>query len=280
MISIKNLTFNYPKQNNLFNDLSLDIAPGLVYGLLGKNGAGKTTLLKIISGLLFHTQGVCTVAGHQPRRRAVPFLQEIFFIPEELYTPAVSIQNYASLYGPFYPRFDGKYFTKQIEESGLKNSDKLYALSFGQRKKVVIAFGLATNCKVLILDEPTNGLDIPTKSQFRTLLASAVCPDRFFIISTHQVRDVEDLLSSIIILDNGAIMLNRSSPEIQEKFLFKNEPDEKARAMAIYSEKAPGGYAVMTENTTGKQSNIDLEILFNAVIANSNTVNNYFDTGL
>ncbi|MBN2601632.1 MAG: ABC transporter ATP-binding protein [Candidatus Marinimicrobia bacterium] len=276
MIELTNLCFAYKNKAPLFDRLSLKITEGNIYGLLGKNGAGKTTLLKIICGLLFPQQGSCDVLGFTPQKRYADMLKDIYFIPEEFYTPALKINEYVFLYAPFYPHFDPRAFENYIATFDLPTNEQLTSLSYGQKKKFLIAFGLATNSRLLILDEPTNGLDIPSKSQFRKLLAAAMDDNRTIIISTHQVRDIGNLIDPIIILDNGKIIFNQTTESISRKLsvtLQKTEPDA---ANALYSEKTLGGYVVINENRGEADSNLDIELLFNAVINNQQHMGKLF----
>jgi ABC-2 type transport system ATP-binding protein len=190
MITLEQLTFGYYSEKKLFHNLNLEFKTGNIYGLLGKNGAGKTTLLKLICGLLFPQQGSCTVKGFPAQGRNPEFLNDIFLITEEFYLPAITIRTYQQIYAPFYPGFNQERFRENLKEFELNPQALLTTLSYGQKKKFLLAFGLATDCACFILDEPTNGLDIPSKRQFRRLLAASLDPDRMFIISTHQVRDL------------------------------------------------------------------------------------------
>lgn len=266
MIQINQMFFEYSQGQNLFEKLSLELAPGNVYGLLGKNGAGKTTLLKLIASLLFPISGECKVLGFKPGERSPLLLRELFFIPEEFYLPPVKIAEYIKLYAPFYPRFDSALFNTYRHDFQLPAQAHLSGISYGQKKKFLIAFGLATNSQLLILDEPTNGLDIPTKSQFRKILAGSMNDERTFIISTHQVRDMENLIDPIIILDEGEIIFNASLAEVTDYLSVTLQQDEPKPDTVLYYEKVLGGYAVMNQNTNGIDTKIDLEILFNAVI--------------
>ena len=279
MVNIQDLGFAYKNRKNLFSGLKLKLSPGNIYGLLGKNGVGKTTLLKIISGLLFSQTGLCTVMGKNSRDRATSFLQEIYFIPEEFYTPQITIKQYEALYSPFYPRFDKNMFHSYNDEFKLSGSDLLSAFSYGQKKKFLLSFGLATLSKVFIMDEPTNGLDIPSKSQFRKLIASSITEDRIFIISTHQVRDMENLIDPIIILEDGKIIFHQNMEEISGKLLVALQQQEPAAGEVLYYDRVPGGFSVIKENKTGEDSKIDLEILFNAVITNRINFNTMFNPG-
>ncbi|MCK4608105.1 MAG: ABC transporter ATP-binding protein [Gammaproteobacteria bacterium] len=208
MIEIKELSFGYKAAPQLFVDLMLELTEGNIYGLLGKNGAGKTTLLKLIAGMLSPVQGGCQVMGYKPHLRHPLFLQDIYFIPEEFSVPPITVDLYVNLYAPFYAKFDYQAWNEALDEFCLPRDKKLHILSYGQKKKFLVAFALATNCKLLLLDEPTNGLDIPSKSQFRKLMARMLTEERSFIIATHQVRDLETLIDTVVILDEGRIIFN------------------------------------------------------------------------
>lgn len=276
MIKMTDLTFAYKNKLPLFSGLNLKISDGNIYGLLGKNGAGKTTLLKIICGLLFPQKGTCSVLTFTPSKRVPEMLQEIYFIPEEIYTPPLKISEYLKLYAPFYSRFDQQSFDQYIKTFELPRNDRLTSLSYGQKKKFLVAFGLATNCRLLILDEPTNGLDIPSKSQFRKLLAASMSEDRIIIISTHQVRDIGNLIDPIIILDEGNVIFNQSINDISRKLAVRLQKTEPGKDDVLYSEKTLGGYVVIDENRGESESNLDIELLFNAVINNRQRMGELF----
>ena len=184
------LAFSYGKEK-LFSALDVGLDRGSMYGLLGKNGAGKTTLLRLIAGLLFPQSGSLEVFGEVPADRTPKMLSDIFFLSEEFSLPAMRISEYLKIYAPFYPNFDREVFDQRLKDFDILTDKKLNALSYGQKKKFLLSFGLASNASLCLLDEPTNGLDIPSKSQFRKVVASSLNDDRLFIISTHQVRDME-----------------------------------------------------------------------------------------
>jgi ABC-2 type transport system ATP-binding protein len=275
MIEIKNLSFGY-KRERLFSDLSLSLTPGGICGLLGKNGAGKTTLLKLMSGLLFPQRGAISIMGKDPSNRSVDFLQDLVFLPEVFDLPPVKPEHYKMLYSPFYPRFSPEQFHSFMEQFEITGNKKLNEISYGQKKKFLIAFGLATNGRLMLLDEPTNGLDIPSKSQFRKAVASCIEDDRIFIISTHQARDLESLIDPIIILDEGKIIFNQSNEEISKrlKVSYHSMPPEPEEA--LFYEKTFEGYTVVEENDDNEESNIDLEMLFNSIINNSHKISGIF----
>ena len=278
MIQIDNLSFGYNSKKLLYKDLSLELQTGRIYGLLGKNGAGKSTLLKNMMGLLFPTHGTMNVNGFIPKKRLPSFLQTIYFIPEEVYVPSLTIDRYINLFGPFYPKFDKQQFSNHLDQLEVKTADKLNTLSFGQQKKFVIAFGLACNTEVLLLDEPTNGLDIPSKKLFRKLIASEMNDNRMIFISTHQIRDLDNLIDQVVIVDEGRVLLNASVDLIGEKLVFKMVDKVLDTNEALYAETGMKGTAVVVENRTAEDSKVNLEHLFSAVTDNPVRIKQIFNS--
>ncbi len=276
MIHLNQVSFGYGKRKKLFENLDLHLDAGHIYGLLGKNGAGKSSLLRNMAGLLFPTDGRIEVAGFEPRKRQPAFLQDIFFLPEEIYLPPVTVDKYLSLMAPFYPKFDEQLFRAYIAELDIPEGNKLTGMSYGQKKKVLIAFALATNTRVLIMDEPTNGLDIPSKSQFRRLVSSALDKHRLILISTHQVRDLDNLIDAIIILEDSKILIQHSLETVAERLYFGELPSIELDERVIYSEPSLRGYKAVFENSTQEESRVDLEYLFNAVLENPGRIRQIF----
>ncbi len=268
MICAKEITFNY-KNKPLFKDLTLNLECGNIIGLFGKNGAGKTSLLKLITGLLKPNVGDFNVDNYTPFDRSPDFLREIYFVSEEMYQPNLTLKKYINLYASFYANFDKSKMQNILEEFELKDTDKLQQISFGQKKKFMIAFALSTNCKYLFLDEPTNGLDIPSKSVFRKVLVNSVDENQLVIISTHQVKDIENLIDDIVILNDGKIALHKDINSISEKIQFKSVANTTNFDDIIYKEKSVEGYKVMLPLKNNTETKIDLELLFNAVVSNT-----------
>jgi ABC-2 type transport system ATP-binding protein len=277
MIKIEKLTFSYNQKQSLFDELNIDLPAGNIYGILGKNGAGKSTLLYLITGLLFPKNGYIDVMGFQPKDRVPEFLREIYLVTEEFALPPMKMERFVQLYSPFYPRFNHTLFDEYLNEFKLPRDRKLNALSYGQKKNFLLSFGLATDCRLLILDEPTNGLDIPSKSMFRKIIANAIHEERSFIISTHQVRDMENLIDPIIILDEGKIVFFRSTEEISTKLIFTRQAQILNDQGVVYSESSLTGYSVVKENTSMTETNINLEMLFNAVIHTKEKIKEIFN---
>lgn len=276
MISISNLTFSFKKNKPLFRDLSIEMMPGKTYGLFGLNGAGKTTLLNHMTGLLFPDSGSCHVLNFDASNRSPEFLQQIFIVPEQFELPPVTPEVYIKLHAPFYPDFDETILTNTIQEFHIDPENKLTENSYGQRKKFLIAFALATKTKVLIMDEPTNGLDIPSKSQFRKIMAATDREDRCTVISTHQVRDLETMIDQITVLHDGSIIFDQSTAEISEHLLFQKVTVDQ-NPTALYTEDVPGGSLMISPRNTGKpETEINLELLFNGVISAPSEINKTF----
>lgn len=270
MIELQDVSFGYQRGKPLYERLNLTLAPGSIYGLLGPNGAGKSTMLRLLAGLLYPKSGQIQVGNYTPADRKPSFLEDLFLVPEEFYLPSVRIRQFVNSNAPFYPRFDRAQMARYVYEFGLTDDQKLSELSYGQKKKVLIGFGLATNTSVLLMDEPTNGLDIPSKAQFRRLVAGAVDENRTVVISTHQVRDLEALIDPIVILaersrSHMTVALKASVEEITSRLWFGMLPELETSWPILYSERAVGGYAIVAENRTGESSRLDLERLFNTV---------------
>jgi ABC-2 type transport system ATP-binding protein len=276
MIEVNNLSFGYHRKKLLYKNLTLSLPSGRIYGLLGKNGAGKSTLLKNLTGLLFPTEGGININGFSPRQRLPSFLSTIYFIPEEVYVPSLTIDRYCNLFAPFYPGFDKNKFQHYLLELNVKNTGKLNTFSFGQQKKFIIAFALACNTAILLLDEPTNGLDIPSKAQFRKLIASVMNEDRTIFISTHQIRDLENLIDEVIIVDNGELLLSTTVAEVTDKLCFKVVEELPQDVKVLYAEASLRGIWIVQENVGCEESRVNLEHLFNAVTENPSIVKELF----
>ncbi|MBA4056099.1 MAG: ABC transporter ATP-binding protein [Marivirga sp.] len=266
MIVIDDLYFAYSK-TDVFEGINLRMDKGHIYGILGKNGTGKSTLLYTIAGLLLPQKGDIQVLGFKPGDRHPEFLRDIFMIPEEFHLPDISIKDLIKYHSPFYPRFDKEEFYNNLEAFGIPDHT-LLKMSYGQKKKILISFGLACNVSLLLMDEPTNGLDIISKSQFRKVLISSLADHKCIAISSHQVQDLTNLIDHIIILDNTKVVLQQSMQAIGRKLAFKVTSDNFEVSTAFYSEPAFGGSSLVTVNHDGEEANINLELFYKAIMSN------------
>lgn len=277
MIEVKNISYSYPisfwrkKQSpRVFNKFFLTLEEGKIYGLLGKNGVGKSTLLYLLAGLNWGNKGSIYVDGEDIEKREPSTLGKIFLVTEEFELPNMSLKKYVKLNRPFYPDFSDEILEKCLNDFEIKDIDNLSALSMGTKKKVYMSFALATNTKYLFLDEPTNGLDLESKSLFRKVIAQNMSDNRTIVISTHQVHDVEQLIDHILILGNddgtdNKLLINKSVAELSDEYVFElRDPDEMGNV--IYSENSLQGTSVIARRTPrGTETPVNLELLYNAV---------------
>lgn len=268
MLQVENISFSYRKgRKEVLSDFSLSLESGRVYGLLGKNGAGKSTLLYLMSGLLAPKRGRVMYHDTDMRRRLPVTLQDMFLVPEEFELPPISLVSYIELNSKFYPRFSKEDMVKYLHFFEMDMDADLGALSMGQKKKIFMSFALATNTSLLLMDEPTNGLDIPGKSQFRKFMASGMTDDKTIVISTHQIRDIDKMLDSVMIMDESRVLLNESVMRICEKLCFKESDDRSLIDQALYAVPSLQGNSLLLLNEYGEDSDINLELLFNATLA-------------
>lgn len=268
MITVKQLSFGYTRRRNIFDSLSLELPKGSIVGLLGRNGEGKTTLLKLLYGQLLRRQGELKVLDADPKHRAVSFLQQVYLLPEEFQVPPISIRSFFDISAPFYPNYDEAVAKELIDTFGLQWDMNLKKISQGQKKKALIAFALSLRVPLLLLDEPTNGLDIPSKGEFRRTVARYTTEEQTIIISTHQVRDLEQLIDRILIMERGSIFCNATVADITERLSFRLITPELADK-ALYSEpSAVGTVGILpSDGSEESESNYSMELFFNAVIS-------------
>ena len=273
MINISNLAFSYGK-NEVLRNISMELKPGRIYGLLGENGVGKTTLLTLLCGLKKTQIGTIETDGQDPWNRQPSLLQDQYYLPDEVAAVNEKARCWAKATGVFWPNFKLDKFETILREFEVKPEQKMNAMSAGQLKKTYIAFALACGTRFLYLDEPTNGLDIPSKAQFRSALMKYTAEDSTIVISTHQVRDLENIIDPIIILDRRDVLLNATIEQISEKLFFDYgttlHPD------ALYSEQLPGGFIQVLPNTEKADSKVNIEALFNTVHKHKELVKKLF----
>ena len=274
MLQITNLSFSYSKSGHkLFHDFSLDLQPGNIYGLLGKNGAGKSTLIYLMTGLLTPASGQVTLDGIDVRRRLPKTLSDLFLVPEEFELPHTTLSQFVKINAPFYPNFSVDDMNRYLDTFEMEHDCKLQSLSMGQKKKVFMSFALATNTRVLIMDEPTNGLDIPSKSQWRKIIASGMTDDKMMLFSTHQVRDIEQVLDHVLIIDQSQVLLNASLGEVSSRLAFRpmREGDH-----PLLAQTSAMGTLVVTPALAGEETQVDLELLFNATLQQPQAIRQLF----
>lgn len=278
MIEVKNLSFSYGKRKQkVFDDFSLTLDKGSVYGLLGKNGTGKSTLLYLMTGLLRPQAGKVLYKGVDVSLRYPLTLQDMFLVPEEFALPAVSLKQYVKLNAPFYPNFSNEQLGTCLRDFDMNEDIHLGELSMGQKKKAFMCFALAANTSLLVMDEPSNGLDIPSKSQFRKVIASGMSDEKSVIISTHQVRDIDSLLDHVVIIDGTHVLLNASVKTICDKVYFAEQGMNEPTDNALYVQPSVQGNSVIFPNAYNEETSLNLEVLFNAMLAEREKMQSMFN---
>ncbi|MBQ8071224.1 MAG: ATP-binding cassette domain-containing protein [Bacteroidales bacterium] len=273
MISINSLAFSY-RSHRVLSNITMTLEEGKIYGLLGENGVGKTTLLTLLAGLKAPQEGSILIEGVEPFKRLPSILQQQYYLPDEVMPRNMVASVWAKSSGVFWPNFSFEKFLTIMEEFELLPQMRMNAMSAGQLKKTYLCFALATNAKYLFMDEPTNGLDIPSKTQFRSAITKYTSDDSVIVISTHQVRDLENIIDPIIILDHREVLLSADLETITSKLYFDYGnvivPD------ALYSERLPGGFIQVYPNKDGLESKVNIEALFNAMHSNKELIKNMF----
>ena len=274
MIQFSNITFSYAgSEKTIFKDFNLSFQPGRIYGILGPNGTGKTTLLYICMGLLQVRKGMVEIDGSNIAKREHANLKALFLVPEEFELPEMTLHEYVETFRPFYPHFSDDILQRCLDEFQLPSDLRINRLSMGQKKKVLMAFALACGTKYLLMDEPTNGLDIQAKKQFRKVIATNMNDERTIIISTHQVHDVEQLLDHVIIIgnqkpsDSSSVLCDSALPNLTKQYSFTYEPQSPTPSSSyLYSERTAQGYATISiRQQDEEETPINLELLYNAV---------------
>ncbi|MGI6223927.1 MAG: ATP-binding cassette domain-containing protein [Prevotella sp.] len=266
MIEINHIDFSYSKRHKkIYSDFSLRIDEGGIYGLLGLNGSGKSTLLYLICGLLAPNRGSITLNGLPAHKRLPQTMREVYLVPEEIELPALSYRQLIALHHDYYPHFSEDDLKTCLREFQLPPTQDFTALSMGERKKVFMSFALASNTRYLLMDEPTNGLDIPSKALFRNAITSHVSGERLAIVSTHQVHDVEQILTHVLLLNKGHVDVNTSTADLLKQYCF-SFCENADSSDVVYSEPTLNGYMVMTHRKEGDAATpLNLELYFNAL---------------
>lgn len=292
VVDISGVKFGYRTGPRLFHAISMQIHSGSVVGLLGRNGAGKTSLLKIAAGALFPQAGTATLFGHPAAHRDPRGLARMFFVPEQIQVPPLTVARFLETTGGYYPRFD----SDQLQEClarfeicpgmDVDHGADLRDISSGQQKKIMLALAFAAGADLVILDEPTNGLDIPAKQVFRDLVERSRRDGCAVVISTHQVRDVENTIDRVVILEGGEILfhapvasvakvLGTASFESRDAALeagalaVQSGPAGDARALipVVPHGAAPGTDAAADTAAYGTATAPELELLFQAAVS-------------
>lgn len=281
MIEIDNVSYRYGfKRPFVLDNFSMHINEPGIYGLLGPNGAGKSTLLYLIMGALQTTNGTVKLMGRDSSKRYAEVLNRVFMVPEEVSLPPIKLGRYTSLLSKLYPDFNHELMRDCLTQFGMDTDNiRLSALSMGQKKKVIISTAIASCTPLLLMDEPTNGLDIQSKAIFRRLIAQHIGDERILVISTHQVRDLENLLDHILIMSARRVQLDATITDIQRRLRFARNIDTAEAATALTALPTASGADAMFVNSDpdGDPTEVNLELLFDYTLRHPEEIEKMFN---
>lgn len=229
LVRVRGLSAHHGRKTVL-HGLDFDLPAGRVVGLLGHNGAGKTTLLRCLVGLM-QAQGEVQVLGHHPRHHRAVLLQSLCYIPDVAVLPRwARVDELIRLMAGLHPRFSAERARALLRRTSIGPSDTVRQLSRGMVVQLHLALMAAIDARLMILDEPTLGLDVLSRKHFYDLLLDEWCDgERTVLISTHQVEEVEALLSDVLILNEGRLVLNISLEQIDQRFVsLRHDPSAAA----------------------------------------------------
>lgn len=228
--------------------------------LLGPNGAGKTTLMKVMCGLLQPSAGQCLVDGADISARKPSALSEVFYLSDDCTLPLGSVSEMARRHAVFYPNFSMDLLKANLSAFGMTGDEQFKRMSLGNRKKANVAYALSLRTKVLLLDEPANGMDISSKKILARVIASSLREDQTMVVATHVVHDLQNLFDSVTVLRGGMVALSESVDELTSKYAFV--VSEQLPSNAIYYERVLNGFHCILPNDGTMESHIDYELLY------------------
>ena len=263
MLTFSNLSYCYHRGRTVLDDINATVGPGICL-LLGENGAGKTTLLGLAGGALLARHGDVDFDGECVGDRLPSVMSDIFYLSDNWQSPFKDIYTTARFHGAFYPNLDLDMLAANLEAFGLTGREKLKSLSLGMRRKTYIAYALALRPKLLLFDEPANGLDITSRTKLLRMMARCVSENQTVIISTHTVWDFQNLFDGLLVLGHGSLLINMPIWEIARrvKFVHSFTPVEGA----IYQEPDFGQFKAIVPNSDDNETtDVDFVVLYNAL---------------
>lgn len=264
MLKIEKVSYRYGKGAEAVKDASAKIESGL-YLLLGENGAGKTTLLHLMCGLRIPTSGKCTIDGIDTSLRRPSTLEKTFLLPDDFECPFRTINQMARRHGCFYPSFNFEMLRANLEDFSLTGDERIRSLSLGMKRKSLIAYALALGVDYLMLDEPTNGMDIDSKKTVKRMLSRCIGDERAAIVSTHNVHDLGPMFDHVIVMHRGMLRLAMPVWRITEKIAFVSSPEPVDGA--IFQEPEAGRFKAIIPNETAIDTDIDYPLFYSAIMA-------------
>ena len=267
MITLRDASYSYPKKADALTGITCEVHPG-IHLLMGANGTGKTTLLHLMAGLRYPASGVCLLDGEELRLRRPSQLCRVQYFSPDMDFPEKSVEQMVSRHAPFFPRFDAGMLSRNLAAFSIDPRRKFTDLSFGNAIKVRLAYMLALRCEVLLLDEPTVGLDFEGRCQFGRLLMECVDEDQTVVVSTHSLSEFEPLYDSVMFLRDGRLLLQATFADISRwvtSVVTATPP-----ADAIYSEMRMGRcHSIVPAEVDDMESAPDCTLLYNALSSTS-----------
>ena len=257
IISAKGLTKRYGRTLAV-NNIDLEIPPGRIVGLIGPNGAGKTSALKAILGLATY-EGELSVLGKNPSTQRASLMKDVCFIADVAALPRwIRVHELIAVTESLHPGFSRERCMQYLQMTKVTTDQKVKQLSKGMVAQLHLALVMAIDAKLLVLDEPTLGLDIIYRKEFYTnLLNDYFDEDRTIVITTHQVEEVEHILSDLVFIQEGRIALESTMEEVQERYvelMVKPEKVQDARHLhPIYERELFGRYILLYDNADREQ---------------------------
>lgn len=261
LISITGLNKYYVKKHGVSN-VNLSIHKGQIVGLVGPNGAGKTTCLQSLLGLT-EFEGDINVLGYHPRKDREKMLNDVAYISDVAILPKwLKVTQALSFMNDVHPNFDIEKARQFLAKTNIDMNDKVKALSKGMVTQLHLSLVLAVDAKVLVLDEPTLGLDILTRRQFYThLLEDFYTEDKCILITTHQIEEIEHILTDVAFIQEGKIVISESTENIRERFTLltvtQDNTEQAKQLKPLFSNSLMGLTTMLFDN----QKNEDLQAL-------------------
>lgn len=282
LISISQLNKSF-NEKPVLKDVELRVQPGQILGLVGPNGAGKTTCLRALLGLTQY-QGDIDVLGYNPLTQRKEMLNEVAYIADVAVLPKwIKVSQALEYMQGVHPNFNADKAQHFLDKTNIPSDAKVKALSKGMVTQLHLALILAVDAKVLVLDEPTLGLDILTRRQFYNhLLEDFYDEDKCIIVTTHQIEEIEHILTDVAFIKDGSIALSESVENIRNRFKLlavSNDNLPQAEALKpLYSNSIMGLTSMLFENidnntlaSLGKVSSPTLADIFVGIMTQETT---------
>lgn len=250
MLKVKNLRKSY---GTFSLDCSLEIRPGCVTGLIGQNGAGKSTLFKAVLGLIYPEAGTIEIMGRDIKDFSTADRQELgVVLSDSGFSGYLTVRDIVPILGACYEKFDKAFFTEQVRKFGLPDNKKIKEFSTGMKAKLKVLAAISHRARLLILDEPTTGLDVVARDELLGMLREFMEQEeeRAVLISSHISGDLETLCDEIYMIHEGKIILHEDTDVMLGEYgLLKADPEQYARLDKRYilrSRKESFGYSCLT----------------------------------